>query len=157
MTYIGATGHQNLPESSIDHIREQIRDVIRSSDVSRGYTCLAKGADQLVASELLAAGVKLHAVIPSQGYESTFETSDLAEYNELLNSAHEVKYCAFTEPSERAYWAAGQLIVDLSDRLIAVWDGAPSRGLGGTGDVVHYAQKQGKAITVIWPSGVRRK
>jgi hypothetical protein len=33
--------------------------------------------------------------------------------------------------------------------LIAVWDGLPARGLGGTADVVAYAKQCGRPVEVI--------
>jgi hypothetical protein len=57
---------------------------------------------------------------------------------------------------EEAYYAAGRYIVDHADRLIAVWDGDPPRGLGGTADVVDYARLIGVPVTVLWSPGVRR-
>jgi hypothetical protein len=62
----------------------------------------------------------------------------------------------FDEPTEEAFWAAGQRVVEESEQLIAVWDGRPAGGLGGTADVVAYAQKLGKNVLVIWPTGARR-
>jgi hypothetical protein len=38
---------------------------------------------------------------------------------------------------------AGRVVVDRSSVLVAAWDGQPSRGLGGTADVVAYARERG--------------
>ena len=51
---------------------------------------------------------------------------------------------------------AGKVVVDRSSVLLAVWDGQPSRGLGGTADVVAYARQRGVPVTVIWPEGASR-
>ena len=40
--------------------------------------------------------------------------------------------------------------------LVAVWDGQPARGLGGTADVVAYARQRGVPMEVIWPQGATR-
>ncbi|MGW5646007.1 hypothetical protein ACWEV3_27990 [Saccharopolyspora sp. NPDC003752] len=40
--------------------------------------------------------------------------------------------------------------------MLAVWDGQPARGFGGTADVVDSARKRGVDVTVIWPDGARR-
>ncbi|MGH3585569.1 MAG: hypothetical protein ACRDQ0_04530 [Pseudonocardia sp.] len=40
--------------------------------------------------------------------------------------------------------------------LLAVWDGAPPTGSGGTAEAVAYAREQGVAVVVVWPAGVRR-
>jgi hypothetical protein len=46
--------------------------------------------------------------------------------------------------------------VDRSDVLLAVWDGRPARGFGGTGDVVAYARRRGVPVEVVWPRGAER-
>jgi hypothetical protein len=46
--------------------------------------------------------------------------------------------------------------VDRSDVLLAVWDGQPARGPGGTGDVVAYARARGTPVEVVWPAGAAR-
>ncbi|MFH9861330.1 hypothetical protein [Streptomyces sp. NPDC017202] len=40
--------------------------------------------------------------------------------------------------------------------LLAVWDGKPARGYGGTADVVAYAERTGVAVRVLWPDGASR-
>lgn len=37
-----------------------------------------------------------------------------------------------------------------------VWDGGPSGGHGGTGDVVDAARERGIPVTVVWPEGAAR-
>lgn len=52
--------------------------------------------------------------------------------------------------------AGGRVVVDRSARLLAVWDGQPARGHGGTAGVVAYARKRGVPVEVIWPEGAAR-
>jgi hypothetical protein len=40
--------------------------------------------------------------------------------------------------------------------LLAVWDGTPSQGVGGTADVVAFAGERGVPTAVVWPPGSRR-
>jgi len=42
-----------------------------------------------------------------------------------------------------AYEAAGWVVLDQCDLLIAIWDGKAPRGLGGTGQIVHEALRRG--------------
>jgi hypothetical protein len=121
-----------------------------------GITSLAIGADQLFAEMILHAGGTLHVIIPSEQYEATFDTWGRDKYRMLLVQASEVEQLAFYEPTEEAFFAAGKRIVDLCETLLAIWDGQPSRGLGGTADVVHYAQESGHDVGIIWPAGVTR-
>jgi hypothetical protein len=121
-----------------------------------GVSALAVGADQLFAGSVLRHGGRLHVIVPSHGYETTFRGPDRDRYLEFLANAHEVETLEYPEPSEDAFLAAGIRVVDLSDLLLAVWDGQRAQGRGGTGDVVSYATKLGRKIEIIWPEGLAR-
>jgi hypothetical protein len=47
-------------------------------------------------------------------------------------------------------------MLDMIDQLIAVWDGQPARGHGGTADVVNEAHQHQLPVTVLWPHGASR-
>jgi hypothetical protein len=49
----------------------------------------------------------------------------------------------FEASAEEAHLAARQAVVGRSELVVAVWDGAPARRLGGTADVVAYARERG--------------
>jgi hypothetical protein len=153
---IGATGHRNLTDATAVLIGGALRNWLCAFDSIIGVTSLAAGADQLFARAVLAAGGRLHAVIPASGYESTFEIDDSASFRELLALSAERLQLPFERPSEQAYWAAGREVVRRSDRLLAIWDGQPAGGLGGTADVVGYARQLGRTVDVIWPAGASR-
>lgn len=48
-----------------------------------------------------------------------------------------------------AYLNAGTYVVDNCDVLIALWDGQPSRGRGGTAEIVGYAKRMMRPVVVI--------
>lgn len=50
---------------------------------------------------------------------------------------------------ERAYEAAGRYVVDHCDMLLAVWDGRPARGRGGTAEIIAYARRRERPLAVI--------
>ena len=52
--------------------------------------------------------------------------------------------------------AASEALVTRSQQRLAVWDGKPSSGHGGTADVVAHARQVGVPVDVIWPTGTRR-
>jgi hypothetical protein len=158
VTRLGATGHQELPADASQYVVERVREILEQCvPPLRAISALAAGADQLVAREVLRVGGSLHAIVPAVGYEATFPRADRPEYEQLLQQADDVTRLEFPEPSEQAYWAAGKQVVDGCDILVAVWDGEPARGLGGTGDVVAYAESRGRDVRVIWPDGVVRR
>src|SRR5439155_9059210 len=104
-----------------------------------GLSSLAKGADQLFAGVLLELGGRLEAVLPFGDYEATFEKpEDLARFRELLARCSAVTTLEFAGSNEQSYFVAGQYVADNSQLLIAVWNGRPAAGLGGSGEVVSY-------------------
>jgi hypothetical protein len=157
VTQIGVTGHQRLPAEAIDYAVRGIRNILATAQAPLvGMSSLAAGADQLFATELIAAGGQLHVVVPAAGYESTFSGEDTARYRDLLGCASDITNLPYDEPDEEAYDAAGLWIAERCDLLIAVWDGEPARGLGGTANAVAHAMRLGRTVQILWPKGVRR-
>jgi len=155
---IGLSGHQDIPPEALTYVKNGITDII--SQVKEGLvgiSALAAGADQLFASLILEQGGRLQIIISCQGYETIFsDPDDLERFHLLLGRAEKVETLNYPEPGEDAYLAAGYRVVDSSDFLIAVWDGEPARGKGGTGDIVQYARHRGLPVKVVWPPGVTR-
>lgn len=157
MTTIGVTGHQKLPAEVIDFVRPRLDALLARRGEISGITSLAEGADQLFADAVLSQGGALVVVLPSQGYEATFDTAIRARFRSLKSCARQVVTLDHERPTEAAFLDAGRWIVDNSDMIIAIWDGKPSRGLGGTADVVEYARHLRVPVVVLWPDGSRRK
>jgi len=153
---IGITGHQALPASAVPTIESAFRSMLDAEATGTVISCLAAGADQLLATLAVSHGFGLEAVVPCRDYESSFAPEQLPSYRMLLDAAESVLTLGFPEPSEDAYLAAGKEIVERCDVLAAVWDGLPAKGKGGTGDVVEFARACGRPVRVIWPAGVSR-
>jgi len=149
----GITGHQDLGgEAAVAWVREEILRAVDSHRVGHGFTSLAAGADQLFAQALLDRRIPYTVVVPSAGYELAFtDAAARQEYARFLGRAERCVTLGFESPGEEAYWAAGQEIVRLADLLIAVWNGAPAAGLGGTGDVVAHAGRVGRKVWQLNP------
>lgn len=77
-------------------------------------------------------------------------------YDELLSRASRVIELGHVESDSDAHMDASLRMLDEADELLAVWDGKPARGYGGTADVVAAARKHGMPVTVIWPDGAER-
>jgi hypothetical protein len=145
---IGITGHQELREKGAT--RRALVNIVSALMPCVGLTSLAAGTDQLFAEVCGELGVTYQAVIPASHYASSFASdSDRLSFLALCSSASEVICLPFAEPSESAFLAAGRWIAQRSDAMIAVWDGQPSHGLGGTADIVEYARLLGKPVHVI--------
>lgn len=150
---VGITGHQDLGSfENIAWISAAMSMVVDKTNIVYGFTCLAKGADQIYATIIRGKGIPYAAIIPCKYYELSFEAKeDLANFKDLLKTASEAIVRPFNEPSEVAYYEAGKFLVNCSDMLIAVWNGKSAKGLGGTADIVEYAITNGKKVININP------
>jgi hypothetical protein len=153
---VGLSGHQEMPDVAWDFASTSIDDYITDHGELTGICSLAVGSDQLFADKIVASGNELYVVIPCKNYEATFDEAGLGEYKTLLEAAANTETLDFTEPSEEAFFAAGKRVAELSDELIAVWDGEAAQGLGGTADIVKYAKALGKTVLLVWPEGATR-
>lgn len=157
MNRTGFTGHQNLSKEIEKYVVHKLWQLLADRSDLVGISSLAAGADQVFAEVVLSLNGSLEIIVPAEHYEDTFENAaDLQLYTSLLSQAAKVTTLPFVEPSENAYMAAGQEIVRRSDSLIAVWDGQPARGRGGTADIVEYAKACKVPVTVVWPLGQTR-
>jgi hypothetical protein len=153
----GVTGHRILPPEIVDRAREHWRRALPTGDRLYGVSNLADGADQLFAAHVLAAGGALEVILPCEGYAgSLIPDAGRSPFEDLRRAAATVITMPYPQPSEHAFLAAGQAVVDRCDHLFAVWDGCPARGLGGTADIVAYARARGRPVTVLWVDGVPR-
>ncbi|MER6200052.1 hypothetical protein ABT234_22120 [Streptomyces sp. NPDC001586] len=158
MKRIGVTGHRSIPDALLGHVENGLRAVLGGHEGPlEAFSSLAEGADQMFAAIALECGAGLTVVIPSGDYEDGFEGAEaLARYRWLKRRATQEVRMDFARSTDEAYYAAGTYIADSCDRLVAVWDGQPARGHGGTGEIVAYARALGKPVTVIWREGVSR-
>jgi hypothetical protein len=105
---------------------------------------LAEGADTIFAEAALTLGLPLEACLASADIAENFAPGPQRErFARLVACSRTVHQLSFAERSNAAYMALGHWLVDSSDLLIAVWNGLPAAGLGGTGDVVDYARLRG--------------
>ena len=118
---------------------------------------LADGADQMAAEAGLARGWRLQAILPfaRATYIRDFDGHEAqARFIALIERAD----CVLELPGDpdddaEAYMAAGRATIAHCDVLIAIWDGQPPRGRGGTAEVVHLAVAQGTPVIHIPADG----
>lgn len=159
MTTLAVTGHMNLTDTTVPLVRAALNDLLTAyaPDQLTGISCLARGADSVFAEAVLAAGGRLVAVIPSQDYRQVKVKPDHAAlFDRLAAAATEVLVLEHPTASRDAYQAANEVLIARADRLVAVWDGAPSNGKGGTADTVTLARDAGVPVDVVWPDGAAR-
>ena len=159
---IGITGHSNLAPDSVPLVTEALRHVVEKVRVGAGrpligVTCLARGADQLFARAVLELGGQIEVVLPASDYgERKVKPDNAAEFGELIGRAVTVTTMPFEQSNREAYIAASEHVLATVEALVAVWDGQPPDGHGGTGDVVAAAGERNLPVTVVWPDGATR-
>jgi hypothetical protein len=156
---IGVTGHRVLAHA--DRLAEEVtrallliqRMVCTSPATPVLLTVvspLAEGADRLVARQVLARpGATLEAVMPFPvaDYQATFSSEESRqEFRDALDAAATVTELPAVETREEAYEQAGQYVVERCDVLLALWDGQPAAGQGGTADIVTWARDRDKPV-----------
>ncbi|MBL1075927.1 hypothetical protein JK358_16135 [Nocardia sp. 2] len=121
-----------------------------------GVSCLADGPDSLFAQAILDHGGHLTAVVPARTYRESLPVTHHPTYDHLVAAAAEVVELDRDKSDSDAHQAGSLRMLDSADELLAVWDGKPARGYGGTADVVGAARARGMRVTVIWPPGTQR-
>lgn len=159
---VGVTGHRALadPEAVAAEV-DRILDVLAgpTGRPLRVVSSLAEGADRLVAHRVLArpdATLEVPLPLPPADYAADFATAEsVQEFNDLLVRADRVDVVpasTLLDPQvarEDAYARAGSAMVAASDVVLALWDGRPARGHGGTAGVVLEALAAGRPVEVV--------
>lgn len=148
---VGVTGHRAFAGTAA--VSALVDDTLAGLGArGRVVTSLAEGADRLVARRAARLRGWSHEVIlplDPDDYEADFaDEESVAEFRRLLAAAVAVDQVAPAASREDAYLAAGLAVLDRSDALLAIWDGEPSRGRGGTAEIV--AEARARALPLTW-------
>lgn len=162
MLSVGVTGHTSITDATSELVKVHLIDYLWGKIGSRdadftGITCLARGVDQLFAEVVLDLGGRLSVIVPSQDYDNIPNQREYLRYCNLLDQAGSVHHLPFARSGPDAYLAASREMIRRSEVVIAVWDGSPSDGRGGTSDAVQVVQECNKELFVIWPEGAARR
>ena len=155
MIKIGITGHQKLDkEENWVWVEDNLRRLLRKeTETIVGVTSLAIGADQLFAQIILELNGLLHVVIPFPNYENQFVSEKMkSAYSFYLQKASWVEILEYKLTEEKGYLNAGHRVVDLSQKMIAIWNGKSAAGIGGTGDIVKYCRHVNKDLILLNPN-----
>ena len=126
--------------------------------VDAGYTDffsgMAEGTDTWAALAVLALkkenpALRLHCVLPCEGQADRWSDSARELYYSILEQADEVVYVS-REYSKECMLKRNRYLVNHATCLLAVYNG---EWRGGTAMTVRYAQKLGREIIILRPSG----
>ncbi|MFE0099835.1 hypothetical protein [Streptomyces sp. NPDC059009] len=155
---VGITGHRGLPEPVEARVRALLLEHVATYDNRDlvGISCIADGPDTWWAQAVLSVGARIEVVVPAAEYRDGLPDWHHPDYDDLLKRASDVHSTGLKQSTPEAHQAGSEILVGFSDHLVAVWDGLPARGYGGTADVVAYAERVGVPVTVLWPDGASR-
>ncbi|MFE7525327.1 hypothetical protein ACFU7Y_06360 [Kitasatospora sp. NPDC057542] len=155
---IGITGHRGLDEPLRRQVTALLAQALDTYDDNglEAVTCLADGPDTWLADLVVERGGRLIVIVPATDYREGLPAWHHDDYDRLLACAADVYRTGLTDSTEQAHMAAGEILVGHCDVLLAVWDGLPARGHGGTADVVDHADRVGVKVHVLWPDGATR-
>lgn len=155
---LGVTGHRHLDEKSPllrKSVRAAIKDALREFNPRSLVVIspLAEGADRLVAREVVRVNGSRLIVplpIPQMHFEQDFPKS-VGPFRSLLKKAGTVidaplpkrghAWMIYSKARDHQYAWTGAYVVRHCHVLIAIWDGKPARGTGGTAQVVSWFRK----------------
>lgn len=151
---IGVTGHRTVAPDQVAAIEKSVATVLENVRARAPHsrllllTSLAEGADRLVTSvavEKFSAAYVAVLPRPAESYRQDFATEESkAEFDRLLAGAqHVVVKGGDPSPEKSAdqalrerYANAGYFVSLHAHLLLALWDGKPARGSGGTAEIV---------------------
>jgi hypothetical protein len=153
---IGVVGHRRYDDAAratagIDAVLARLADASAPTVI----TSLAEGADRLVAERiLLREGARMEVVLPlaPDDFCRDFATdTSKADFERLLARADQVDVVDAAADASRddCYELAARAVLGRSDVVLAVWDGLPGRGQGGTADSVAHAREQGIPVEIV--------
>lgn len=156
---ICVTGHRpnklygyNLKDSRWVNLKNEFKQLLRENNCTEAISGMALGVDTVFALAVLELkeegyAIKLHCAIPCRNHSCKWQRESVDLYNKILKSADIVKIVTDEEYKPWLMQKRNEYMVNLADKVIAVWDGTP----GGTANCVTYAQKVNKEIVRIKP------
>jgi hypothetical protein len=176
---VGVTGHRRIKlhsvearslEDSIKRLIEGMRAGLATwagdnnvfqpiAPVVRIVGMAADGADLIGARAGFQAGAQLANILPFplDNYLADFTDADAqVVFKEVVTSSQATLELPGTrDEGDRAYERANEAILDQSDLLLAIWDGSPARGRGGTADMIREALNRDLPVIVVDPGHPR--
>ena len=156
---ICVTGHRpnklygyDLSDLRWQRLKEKFKQILKENNCDEAITGMALGVDTVFALAVLELkeegyNIKLHCAIPCKNHSCKWMKESIDQYNDILSKADVVKLVSDEEYKPWLMQKRNEYMVDLADKIIAVWDGSKS----GTANCVEYAKSKGKQIIQINP------
>ena len=150
---IGFTGHRNLLDESRSRasILKFLQDFKSKTEKTiYGVSSAAAGGDLLFAESCIQLGLPIRILLPApkEQFREDFDEATWSRAESVMQRAMSVEVIGNGETKEERYYECGAETVQQTQMLLALWDGKPSQGLGGTEEIFAYAKNQGRPV--VW-------
>jgi hypothetical protein len=161
--FVGFAGHRAVPDPAgakvaISAALKVIQASIQGELV--GIASAAAGADLLFLDACHAAKLKTVVLLPFQKERFAADFENPLEWEHACRCMDAAWWCEVTpggEESPAAYHVVARESLEISDRMIFLWDGLPSRGIGGTAETLGEALERKIPSRVIDASSLDAK
>jgi hypothetical protein len=167
MWLVGFAGHRRLADGAAAKavIRRELDAMAAGLDGELvGVASAAAGADLLFLEACGEAGLRTIVILPFARERFGQDFEDPAEWQRacaLMDAALWCEIAPGNEAAPEAYHVVAREMLEISDRLIFLWDGEAARGLGGTAETVAEAAEwkipariiDANLLDVRWQSG----
>jgi hypothetical protein len=150
---VGFTGHRKLTDEA--RCRKWIEDFLAQQKAKEtrtlcGVSSVAAGGDLLFAESCLGLGIPLRVLLPlaREEFRKDFDEAAWARAEQVMRSAISVETVGSDADRKERYYECGLETVQQSQWLLALWNGQPAQGLGGTEEIVKFAQQMGRPV--VW-------
>ncbi len=146
----------DLSDKRYETLKQLFKQLLIKYNCTEAITGMALGGDTIFALAVLELknegyNIKLHCAVPFKHYSIKWNDKDRTLYKSILHAADTVKLVSDDEYKAWLLQKRNEYMVDLSDLIIAIWDGSPS----GTANCINYAKKYYKPIIYINPNNVK--
>jgi hypothetical protein len=152
---IGFSGHRELtnPGNVAAHIGGALDKLAGMCGPLATVSSSASGADILFLEEVARRKLPHLIILPFHmaRFEKDFTPADWQRVQAYVKHAQNVEEIGSAASDDEAYMEVGERTVEQADIVIAVWDGKPAAGLGGTADAVAHARMLDKPLIWINP------
>ena len=143
----------NINNHKWGELKEQFKRILLDNYCTEAITGMALGVDTVFALAVLelkelGCDIKLLCAIPCRNQEKAWKTEDQLLYKHILSKADKVKLVSDYEYKSFLMQIRNEYMVDLSDKVIAVWNESPR---GGTYNCITYARMHNKEIINVKP------
>lgn len=151
---IGFTGHRILHGET--NARKAIRDLLCAQQAAHqgilyGISSAAMGGDQIFAECCIELQIPLRILLPApaEQFREDFDEDSWLRTERILKAAISVEVTGSSRNRDERFYDCGIQTVEESQLLVALWNGERSRGVGGTQEMVAFAEQTGHPVAWI--------